>query len=78
MHGKRVVVLAPIFFEAENRVEVLKQLKAGGYKVVFMKPKDSLKTLAEYDELVKKDIKLPTVSTRPTSSVVRTIGGDSN
>ncbi len=32
--GKRAVVLAPIFFEAENREEVLKQLaKAGFYRV---------------------------------------------
>ena len=32
--GKRAVVLAPIFFEAENRDEVLKQLaKAGFYRV---------------------------------------------
>jgi excinuclease ABC subunit A len=29
--GKRVVVLAPIFFEAENRIEVLKQLMQAGY-----------------------------------------------
>jgi excinuclease ABC subunit A len=29
--GKRVIVLAPIFFEAENRVEVLKQLMQAGY-----------------------------------------------
>ena len=30
-------------------------------------------TIASYDEEVRKDAKLPTVSTRPTSSVVRTI-----
>jgi excinuclease ABC subunit A len=29
--GKRVVILAPIFFEAENRIEVLKQLMQAGY-----------------------------------------------
>ena len=29
--GKRVVVLAPIFFEPENRIEVLKQLMQAGY-----------------------------------------------
>ncbi|MCU1229696.1 MAG: uvrA 1 [Acidobacteria bacterium] len=29
--GKRVIVLAPIFFEAENRIEVLKQLMQAGY-----------------------------------------------
>jgi excinuclease ABC subunit A len=31
LDGKRAVILAPIFFEAENRVEVLKQLLKAGY-----------------------------------------------
>jgi len=53
--------------------EILRQLKAGGYKVVHMKPKESVQTLAQYDEMVVKEAKLPTVSDRPTSSVVRTI-----
>ena len=53
--------------------ELLNDLKAGGYKVVFMKPKGTLKTIASYDEAILKDAKLPTVSDRPTSSVVRTI-----
>jgi peptidoglycan/xylan/chitin deacetylase (PgdA/CDA1 family) len=53
--------------------DLMNDLKAGGYKVVFMKPKDGLKTIASYDELILKDQKLPTVSDRPTSSVVRTI-----
>jgi peptidoglycan/xylan/chitin deacetylase (PgdA/CDA1 family) len=53
--------------------DLLKDLKAGGYKIVFMKPRDPVKTIASYDELVLKDQKLPTVSDRPTSSVVRTI-----
>jgi len=53
--------------------DLLNDLKAGGYKVVFMKPKGSLKTIASYDEAILKDAKLPTVSDRPTSSVVRTI-----
>ena len=58
---------------ADATAELLKQLKTGGYKIVVMKPKESLKTIAAYDELILKDMKLPTVSTRPTSSVVRTI-----
>ena len=53
--------------------ELLNDLKAGGYKVVFMKPKGTLTTIASYDEAILKDAKLPTVSDRPTSSVVRTI-----
>jgi len=53
--------------------DLLNDLKAGGYKVVFMKPKDSIKTIASYDELILKDQKLPNVSDRPTTSVLRTI-----
>jgi peptidoglycan/xylan/chitin deacetylase (PgdA/CDA1 family) len=58
---------------ADATADLLKQLKAGGYKIVLLKGKDPLKTIASYDELIVKDMKLPTVSTRPTSSVVRTI-----
>jgi len=53
--------------------DLLKDLKAGGYRVVFMKPREQIKTIASYDEMVLKDQKVPTVSDRPTSSVVRTI-----
>jgi hypothetical protein len=58
---------------AAAAAELLNDLKAGGYKVVFMKPKGTLTTIASYDEAILKDMKLPTVSDRPTSSVVRTI-----
>jgi peptidoglycan/xylan/chitin deacetylase (PgdA/CDA1 family) len=58
---------------ADATAELLKQLKAGGYKIVLMKAKEPLNTIASYDELIIKDMKLPTVSTRPTSTVVRTI-----
>jgi peptidoglycan/xylan/chitin deacetylase (PgdA/CDA1 family) len=53
--------------------EILAQLKAGGFKVVHMVPKDAVKTIPQYDEVMLKDQKLPTVSQRPSSSVVRTI-----
>jgi peptidoglycan/xylan/chitin deacetylase (PgdA/CDA1 family) len=58
---------------ADASSELLKQLKAGGYKVVFMKAKAPVQTLAAYDEQVVQDLKLPTVTNRPTSDVVRTI-----
>jgi peptidoglycan/xylan/chitin deacetylase (PgdA/CDA1 family) len=54
--------------------ELLSQMKAAGYKIVHLKPKTPVQTLADYDALVIKDQKLPTVSDRPTASVVRTIG----
>jgi peptidoglycan/xylan/chitin deacetylase (PgdA/CDA1 family) len=53
--------------------ELLGQLKANGFKVVHMVPKDQVTTLPQFDEAVLKDQKLPTVSQRPTSDVVRTI-----
>jgi len=53
--------------------ELLKNLKEGGYKVVAMRAKAPVETLAQYDEELHKDLKLPTVSSRPVSSVVQTI-----
>ena len=53
--------------------ELLRKLKAGGYKVVHMRAKAPIQTLPEFDESVIKDMKLPTVSSRPLNSVVQTI-----
>ena len=58
---------------ADAAPALLTQLKANGYKIVLMTAKDQIKTIASYDETVVKDLKLPTVSDRPTSNVVRTI-----
>lgn len=58
---------------AEALPTLLRQLKAGGYKVVQMKAKAPVQTIASYDEGIVKDVKLPTVSTRPLNSVVQTI-----
>ena len=53
--------------------ELLRRLKAGGYKIVQMKPKGTLETLAEYDDMVQKDGKVPVSSGRPVASVVQTV-----
>jgi peptidoglycan/xylan/chitin deacetylase (PgdA/CDA1 family) len=58
---------------AEALPELMHRLKAGGYKVVQMRAKTPVQTIAQYDEEVLKDAKLPTVSSRPVSSVVQTI-----
>jgi peptidoglycan-N-acetylglucosamine deacetylase len=58
---------------AEALPELLRRLKAGGYKVVQMKAKTPLQTLAEYDEALVKEAKLPITSTRPVNSVVQTV-----
>ncbi len=73
-NGKGIVLMHDFQkVTADSVADLLKRLKEGGYKVVHMTGKTPVKSLPEYDELVKKEIKLPTVSDRPTSSVVRTI-----
>jgi peptidoglycan/xylan/chitin deacetylase (PgdA/CDA1 family) len=52
--------------------ELLSELKTQGFKVVYMRPKALLTTVAEWDEAAKAEIKGGAVD-RPTSSVVRTI-----
>jgi peptidoglycan/xylan/chitin deacetylase (PgdA/CDA1 family) len=52
---------------------LLARLKAGGYKVVQMKAKAPVETLAQYDDEVLKSVKVPTISSRPVASVVQTV-----
>ena len=57
--------------------ELLAQLKANGYKIVHMKAKDPVQSLAQFDEAVLKEQKLPTMAGgRPTSAVIKTIAGE--
>ncbi len=59
---------------AEAMPEILKQLKAGGYKIVHMVPKDKLASLPKYDDMVRAKDKFSNANnTRPESSVVKTI-----
>jgi peptidoglycan/xylan/chitin deacetylase (PgdA/CDA1 family) len=58
---------------AEALPTLLSRLKAGGYKVVQMKGKAPAQTLAKYDDEMQKSVAVPTVSTRPVSSVVQTV-----
>jgi peptidoglycan/xylan/chitin deacetylase (PgdA/CDA1 family) len=58
---------------AAASMELLNQLKAKGYKVVHMRPKSNVTTLAEFDTKARADFKAPVGDTRPTSSVVRTV-----
>ena len=58
---------------AEALPTLLGRLKAGGYKVVQMKAKTPLQTLAEYDEVLVKDMKVPVTSARALNSVVQTV-----
>ena len=73
-HGKGIVLMHDFqHATAEAAAGLLNDLKAGGYKVVFMKPKSDRTTIASYDEMILKQVKAPGGDGRPTSSVVRTI-----
>jgi len=58
---------------AEATSGLLDDLKAGGYKIVFMRPKFAAQTLPQFDEMIIKEMKLPGSDGRPTSSVVRSV-----
>jgi len=73
-NGKGIVLMHDFQQATSHAVpEILAQLKANGYKIVHMKPRFAVKSLPKYDEELQKDQKIPTVSQRPTSSVVRTV-----
>jgi len=73
-HGKGIVLLHDFqHATGDGAMELLNDLKAGGYKVVFMKPKFPITTIASYDEQILKQVKGPVSDGRPTSSVVKTI-----
>jgi peptidoglycan/xylan/chitin deacetylase (PgdA/CDA1 family) len=61
---------------AEALPEILRQLKANGFRIVHMVPRAPVVTLAKYDDMLRKQDKMDVSNTRPDSSVVRTIGGD--
>jgi peptidoglycan/xylan/chitin deacetylase (PgdA/CDA1 family) len=73
-NGKGIVLLHDFQHATAMALpELLKQLKANGYKIVQVKAKQPVQTIASYDEEILKEQALPTVTTRPTSEVVKTI-----
>jgi len=73
-HGKGIVLMHDFQSGTSHAVpQLLAELKAGGYKIVHMKSRTAVTTLPQYDAELTRDEKLPTVSRRPTSSVVRDI-----
>lgn len=74
--GKGIVLMHDIQpTTAKAMPLLLAELKARGYKLVHLTAKDDAKTIAEFDQMIEKDVKgLPAAaSSRPTSSVVKTI-----
>src|SRR5215468_2289780 len=73
-NGKGIVLMHDFqHATAEAAMALLDDLKAGGYKIVFMKPKAPVTTIASYDDWITKNVKGASTDTRPASSVVRTI-----
>src|SRR6185437_3472249 len=57
-HGKGIVLLHDFpHATGDGAMDLLNDLKAGGYKVVFMKPKFPITTIASYDEQILKQVK---------------------
>jgi peptidoglycan/xylan/chitin deacetylase (PgdA/CDA1 family) len=72
--GKGIILLHDFQQATAKAVpELLNQLKANGYKVVHMKAKTPVATLAQWDEAAKGEVKGAVGGDRPTTSVVRTI-----
>jgi hypothetical protein len=73
-HGKSIVLMHDFqHATGEAAADLLKALKAGGYKIVFMKPKTPVTTLPEYDEMIFKHMRTSGAENRSTSGVVRSI-----
>jgi peptidoglycan/xylan/chitin deacetylase (PgdA/CDA1 family) len=74
-HSKGIILMHDLHRNtAEALPELIRQLKAGGYKVVHMVPKGEVTTVPKYDEMVTHPDRLSSNNTRPENSVVRTIG----
>ena len=74
-HGKGIILVHDFkHHTAEAIPELIRQLKAGGYKMVHMVPKGEVTTVPKYDEMLAHEDKLSSNNTRPESSVIRTIG----
>lgn len=72
--GKGIVLLHDFQkHTAAGTMDLLNGLKAKGYKIVHMRPKANVTTLAEFDEKARAEFKAPAGDTRPTSSIVKTV-----
>ena len=75
-HGKGIVLLHDFqHATGEAAMDLLNDLKAGGYKIVFMKPKFPVTTIASYDQQILNAVKGPggaaATDARPRASCAR-------
>ncbi len=77
--GKGIILMHDIHKNTAKALPLLlSELKAKGYKIVHIRAKGDVQTLAEYDAAIEKDAKgLPQAGAeKATSSIVKTIDGD--
>jgi peptidoglycan/xylan/chitin deacetylase (PgdA/CDA1 family) len=76
-HGKGIILMHDFQHGTSEAVpELLKQLKAGGFKVVQVVGKTPIEPLPEYKEIVLKEMGGGLDEARPMSSVIQTIQGN--
>jgi len=76
-HGKGIVLMHDFqHATAQDLPALLAALKEKGYKVVHMKSKAPVTTIASYDAAITKEFAGNIVAKRPMSSVVRTISSE--
>jgi peptidoglycan/xylan/chitin deacetylase (PgdA/CDA1 family) len=74
-HGKGIILMHDFQrATAEAMPELLRQLKAGGYKVVHVVAHQPVTTIAKYDEMIVQQDKLSANNTRKATDVFHTIG----
>lgn len=73
--GKGIILMHDLQTStAQAMPDLLNKLKAEGYKVVHMRSKTPIETLAQFDDALKSELKGVAISgQRPTSSIVRTV-----
>ena len=73
--GKGIILMHDLHkWSAAAVPDLLAQLKAGGYKVVHIRAKDTLRTLPEYDAAIAAELQpVKTSNARPISSVIQTV-----
>ena len=74
-HGKGIVLMHDLHRNTTEALpELIRQLKAGGYKIVHLVPKGELTTLPKYDDMVRQKYKLSANNTRRENGVVHAKG----
>jgi len=76
-HGKGIILMHDFQHATSEAVpEILKQLKAGGFKIVQVVGKTPVEPIKEYTDVVLKDMGGGLDEARPMSSVIQTIQGN--